>query len=319
MVDCYSQRMLNPFHGIVNVVETEDADAVCRDGVHWELYVHGGFETAEVDGRLREIELPDVKFGRWSAADGLRRAPARLTMDYQELDAAGSHLLEVVKARAGELPFPLRDHLELWLLHGDDMPVALLNSAVNLATREHEPNLQWRPGQVANGKFHPDDDDGSAGRLATRVNSAAGRPPRAQWFRREADGGGVGLDGFALDDALVARTLPREVFPELLLREVWPDPEDTSLARAFIEWQAPVLLQLQTLGSDTRARLEHAARRWARAVAKYHRLYPETVEEEQVTAALVEARMRDAVRHPDDTPEEEVLSPDALLLPFGNE
>ncbi len=318
MTECYSQRMLNPYHGIVNVVETADADAVSRDGINWELYVHGGFETAEVDGELRRVELPDVKFGSWSASAGLRRAPARLTMDYAALDAAGSYLLAAVKRHADGVPFPLRDRFELWLLDGEDWPLVLLASAVRPEARELPPLPRWRPGQVARGKFQPGQ-DAAAARLAERVASTAGATPRAQWFRREEDGRGIGLDGFDLEPELEGRWLAANAFPELLLRERWADPEDSSLASAFLDWQAPVLLQLQHLAPATRARLERAARRWARAVAKYHRLYPETVEEEQLAAALVEARLRDAARHPEDAEEEPPLCPDALLLPFGNE
>jgi hypothetical protein len=35
----YSQRLLNPFRGIMNVVEMPDADAVTIDASHWDLYV----------------------------------------------------------------------------------------------------------------------------------------------------------------------------------------------------------------------------------------------------------------------------------------
>ena len=37
MARLYSQRMLNRFHGIVNVAEIAGADAVWRDGVDWTL------------------------------------------------------------------------------------------------------------------------------------------------------------------------------------------------------------------------------------------------------------------------------------------
>jgi hypothetical protein len=42
----YSQRMLNPDHGMVNVVELTGADAVSRDCVNWTLYIQGGSEEA---------------------------------------------------------------------------------------------------------------------------------------------------------------------------------------------------------------------------------------------------------------------------------
>ena len=35
---CYSQRMLNTFRGVMNVIGTGDADAVTTDGNVWTLY-----------------------------------------------------------------------------------------------------------------------------------------------------------------------------------------------------------------------------------------------------------------------------------------
>lgn len=63
----YSQRMLNPFHGIVNVVEIEGADVVCSDGETWALFVRGTTKVAELpDGSRHEVETPEVKYGLWS-------------------------------------------------------------------------------------------------------------------------------------------------------------------------------------------------------------------------------------------------------------
>jgi hypothetical protein len=37
--ECYSQRMLNPFRGIVSCIRYKSADAVTADGKHWDIYV----------------------------------------------------------------------------------------------------------------------------------------------------------------------------------------------------------------------------------------------------------------------------------------
>ncbi len=74
MREAYSQRMLNPFHGVVNVVQVPGADAVSRDGVHWNLYIQGDSEAvACADGSRHQVALPDVKYGSWSAAIPARR------------------------------------------------------------------------------------------------------------------------------------------------------------------------------------------------------------------------------------------------------
>ena len=64
MSHCYSHRMLNPFHGTVNVVDIGGADAVSRDGVHWALYLQGQVDRELADdGSPFEVALPDIKFG----------------------------------------------------------------------------------------------------------------------------------------------------------------------------------------------------------------------------------------------------------------
>ena len=151
----YSQRMLNPFHGIVNVVEIDGADAVSRDGVHWALYIQGEVDLEALeDGSTCRIPLPDIKYGAWSLAGGLKRAPVRYVVDYAWVDALGSWLLEEVKLSADAVPFPLRDRYELWLLdHLQGMPLALLDSACSSDTLSEIASAKWEPGQLAGQEF----------------------------------------------------------------------------------------------------------------------------------------------------------------------
>ena len=69
---CYSQRLLQPFRGLAQIVEIDGADAVSRDGLHWELYIQGGVDREQDDrGEWIEIPLSDVKYGSWSARVGM--------------------------------------------------------------------------------------------------------------------------------------------------------------------------------------------------------------------------------------------------------
>ena len=295
MVRCYSHRMLNPFHGTVNVVAIEGADAVTRDGVHWSLYIQGGVDRELDDqGNAFEVELPDIKFGTWSAVVGLRRGPVRSVVDYQWLDALGSQLLEVVKRHAEGLPFPLQDRYELWLLDGQTgLPLVLLDSRCEAPEGPPYPVPDWRPGRRAREGFRTPDGTGQhpSERLARLVRSAAGPSPRAQWFCRDERGDGEGLAGVGQ----VARRLPGAEFPELLLRQDWPNAEDEWLVRAFLDWQAPWLLSLQRLGRDSRRVLEQVGCRQALRLAGLYRLYPQIEDRQRVRAALVEAELRRSV------------------------
>ena len=44
---CYSERILNPFRGVMNVIALDDAEAVTTDGVNWSLYVRDRFDITE--------------------------------------------------------------------------------------------------------------------------------------------------------------------------------------------------------------------------------------------------------------------------------
>lgn len=324
MARCYSQRLVNPFRGILSVVETEDADAVSSDGAHWALYVHGEIEDVRMsDGTLRDVMLPDIKFGDWSAETGLKRAPVRNAADMDRIDAIGSHLLEAVKHAAADLPFPLRDHDELWLLDHAARPLALLSVAIDEGVRETPQTLTWHPGELAKAQFvsaHvPGESPRGAGqRVEDLVNAACGERPRAQWFWRSDDGSGIGQEGIDIDTDIVGRTLLAAEFPPLLLSTVWATLDEQPLLDDFLAWQAPWLLQLQHLDRPLRARLEQLAVRRAGEVAKCHRLYPEVIDPDRITAARVEARLRGSADAPIDAGQD-AYAVDVTLIPFYRE
>lgn len=302
-VNRYGQRMLNPYHGVVNVVEIDGADAVTRDGVKWMLYLQGKREEELLDdGTMDVFHTPDIKFGAWTSHGGLRRAPVRSVIDFEAVQARGMALLEAVRHSAPHGPFALADRFECWLLAADGhRPIALIDSACE-RPGDTLSLPAWRPGQASHHEFVSPrfteatdcplpTDLTHAARLARAVNRAAGDQPLAQWFARRADGSGAGVADAHLPAGLRARTLEAPCFPELMLTTEWWDDGIRKLAEDFLAWQAPWLLQLQHLCRDTRARLECAARRRARLTASLHHLYPAVVEERQIRAALVEARL----------------------------
>jgi hypothetical protein len=297
----YSQRMLNPFHGIVNIAEIEGADGICRDGVNWTLYIQGAKEATDfADGVQARVSLPGIKFGTWSEKTGLHRAPVRFVTDYDQLDALGCRLLSLVKNTSEQVPFPLRDLYELWLLEAgaDALPLALLESSCDPITPEPAEPLRWTAGQAARSSFRSDQNDTQAShtpaadRLTHQVNAAAGPVPRTQWFHRQPDGSGRGLScslGVAYPSG---RVLPSAAFPELLLRETRETSIDRDLVRAHLAWQAPWLLALQGLGRSRRSQLEKDACKRALLVSELYLTYPEIIDEAAIKAARVEAKLR---------------------------
>lgn len=171
------------------MVATEDADAVSSDGVHWALFIQAESEEVRMsDGSLRDVVLPDTKFGDCSAQHGLKRSPVRNVANHDRIDAIGLHLLEAVKQSIAQLPFPLRDQ-ELWLLDIEEQPLSLLHVAVDESERVTPRNLSWRPGEVAKLDFSStnscvtDNPQHSAAECVEAiVNQGTGPQAQAQWF-----------------------------------------------------------------------------------------------------------------------------------------
>ena len=324
MPHCYGVRMLNPYRGVMQVVETDEADAVSRDGVTWTLYVHGEREQAQLDdGRWCEVETPDIKFGVWSQEAGLTRAPVRNVVDYEFIDHIGRYLIDTIRTQRHTLPFPLRDHYELWLLDAAfDLPLALIDSTHDPSRISDDIPLRWRAGVLAREQFRLG--AGLAERLGetlpaealeSRVNQAAGARPRAQWFRRQSSGEGIAVGGIRLEAALAGRRLPAHAFPEQQLRSHWPDHFDQVLVRAYLDWLAPWLLMLSHLRDETRDRLELIAGRRAMLLAESHTLLPKVIDPKRITAARVEAKLRKAAGEVEPRRSDQQQA----LFPFFNE
>jgi hypothetical protein len=296
---CFSERMPNPFHGLVQVVETAGAEAVSRDGRAWTLYVRGETQwERQEDGRLCPVALPDVRYGTWSPGggspeSGLHRAPVRSILDRRRVEFEGGRLLAVLEAQAPQIPFPPQDRFERWLLDRAQRPLALLESRIAPPTANDLAAAPvWSLGHQA--------PQGFAG-LPEIVRRAAGPTPRACWVERPPGQPGQPLAG--------PPPLPAAAFPELLLAEEGLPTAEGALVRAYLEWLAPWLLQLHDLRDATRARLERAA--WANApqVAACHRLYPRVLDRPRLTAALVEAELRRATCTPEVPSNPAVLGP----------
>ena len=297
---CYSERILNPFRGVMNVIALDDAEAVTTDGVNWSLYVRDRFGSAgEVPEEFDDIDNPHIRFGTWSEAEGLKRAPVLPSYHYREIQHKGERLLEVVRHYAADVPFEFRDFYELWLLEkGTQQPLALIDSVCCERDLYDNDLLSWRSGNLCRSQFKSDRAtlaDGvktHADLLNQLVNARAGSKPSAQWFLREENGYGYGLKGINLDRQLIGREMSPRLFPRMFVEEHWENTTHAQLVNDFIEWMSPWLLLLDFLKDKQRASLERAARKHAVLVDKLYLLYPKIIEEKHIKAARVEAMLR---------------------------
>lgn len=283
-VSYYSMRRFAPYQGTVQLVEGAGFRAFSHDGIDWQIQIRSPGVR-----RLTQV--------RWSAtASDL--IDTELTRE----------VIGIMRA-APKPPFSPTDTLELWLLgRGDALPLALLRTLTGDSPLQVE-DLDWRPGTVPDLEFvapslgdagtlkaRPDPEDFPHAEVLSRCVRAAADPvPRAQWFRRGADGSGVGVGGMYLPAEIEGRTLPAAAFPELLLRETWQTEACAHLVGDYHAWMSPSLLTHATLSRATRARLEVEACGHAERLYVVRELLPEIIDQERIDTALVEAVIRRTV------------------------
>ncbi|WP_324779869.1 hypothetical protein [Thiobacillus sedimenti] len=292
-IECYAQRLLNPFRGVVHVIRYESAEAVTTDGIEWDIYVAN---DALLDGLGRagkRAQISDIRYGHWSAEKGLKRGPLYPSDDFRRLEHMGAVVYEHLLRVHRDLPFRFRDPFELWLLGRDDQPLALLHSVRNDSETDTRPPLDWRAGIAAQERFQSGAITGlaeSAGLYLTRyVNSLASGV--VQWFRRSDDGSGLGLHTLRGGEHLRGRVLEAEAFPPLFIATAGMDAAHTRLVHDYHAWQAPWMLLLPHLDASTRAALEASACQQAEMVEKHWRLYPAVIDRPALQAARVEAAL----------------------------
>jgi hypothetical protein len=298
---CFAQRLLNPFRGVMNVIEHEGAEAVTIDGRHWDIYVR---DTALVEDLAdsHKVQTSDIRYGSWSEKQGLKRGAIYPSDDFKLLEHRGAVVYEYLLAHYRDIPFRFSDTCELWLLDRQHLPLVLLASATGRQHIDLDAPLDWHSGYECARHFRSaatealnrrDDTSLGAGQWLDRlIVERAGPSPAAQWVQREADGSGSALAGIGLPTPPESRHLPARLFPAFFIADHAQDDPEQRLIQDYLAWQAPCLLLLQTLDPGTRALLERQAVHRALAVEQHYRLYPSVVDTESIQAARVEALLR---------------------------
>ena len=292
-IECYAQRLLNPFRGVVHIIRFQSAEAVTTDGVEWDIYVANDALLDDLGRAGKRALISDIRYGHWSAEKGLKRGPLYPSDDFKRLEHMGAvvyeHLLEVHR----EVPFRFRDAFELWLLDQQEQPLALLHSVRADSETDTRPPLDWRAGIAAQERFVstaiPDLNEPAGIYLTRHVNSLASGI--VQWFRRSDDGSGLGLHTLNGGDELRGRVLEADAFPPLFISTAGMDAAHTRLVHDYHGWQAPWMLLLPPLAPATREALEAAACQQAEMVEKHCRLYPAFIDRAALQTARVEAAL----------------------------
>lgn len=324
--ESFAQRLLNPFRGAMHTLRYASAEAVTVDGVHWDIYVTNTAVTP-ASGRERRGQISEIRYGKWSPATGLKRGRLYPSDEFRHMESIGTALFEQLTRVHQQVPFHFKDRFELWLLDYDTRPLALLESALVESDLKFDLAIDWRAGIAARECFRsPAMAAVQAGNTPTAtaadyltgyINARAGQPAAAQWFRREADGRGVGLGGIHLPGGLESRTLSAAAFPPLFLAVTGHDAPHRELIEDFQAWQAPWFLLLP-FDTATRRTLEQQARRQALVVDALHRLYPACVDDSFIPAARVEAVLRRSQQSPEPK-QDDSLPPFYIELDQGSD
>ena len=280
MIRSYSQRLLPPFYGYVQIAESDRARAVSFDGTSWDVqYLPDDGEGAGQAKRALGYVL-DRSYFPVAKVQHQQLTPFIFPsfLDASDITACIDELVEFLSTAS--LPFPAADKYEYWLLDGaDQSPLALIFSCCDASQKSTYPactawtalphskmKVASTPTEKA-GKEPPVND-----RFQRLVAARAGSKPRAVWFERRQD--------------------ETHSFPGALVREDWRDQAQYDLCRRYLSRKAPRLLMLQGLSRDERERLEIAAKQHAVEVDQYFPLYPEVNDQQRMAAIRVEARLR---------------------------
>ena len=284
-VRTYAIRRLNPFRGVMQVIEAEQGRALSCNGIVWEILVRAGqspVQDCSDQGNQRKIYY---RFGMWSMSDGLLQrsnSPAE-DQDYFDLAKKCEALAAHARANQQRLPFKLEDNRELWLFDGDSQkPLALLASSRPTAIVSTSEPDDWSCCIGTNGspsqRRFP-----QSQKLAMQVRQRAGLNINKRWIRRMGGGDGV--------VEIKGEVIAGNQFPTLLLEEGWANDEEQQRACDYIKWISPSLLTLQHLDKRTRLRVENYLHVQAISIEHHWHLYPEIINDKLVKAARVQSRI----------------------------
>lgn len=301
----YAIRLLNPFHGVAQIIDNGQARAVSYDGVDWQIQIRSEIYKTPWSSLLhpRQSDRYFV-YGTWSQTDGLVRVPVHPSLYQDHVAQSVQDLMSHLEPASRQLPFPLEDTIELWLMDSTGkLPVALLASQQNDKDIPVGKQLHWVPADDTDTPFvsaaFAAEQAASASKSQTQdyllraVRQRCHSPYLGLWLERRPDGSGQVLLSHAGNSTRRNESFPASAFPCCLLDEHWQDDESTRLVADYIDWLAPLLLTLP-LPRTRRCELEIRAQQRPLAVHRYHRLYPEVVDETLLNKILVEAVMRKA-------------------------
>ncbi len=276
MIRVFSQRMMPPYSGQVQIAESDRARALTVDGESWEIQFRKTTYSAQTQlGQKVQTSFTRAAYIKHSE---LANYTENAATEDNEVDERIVELAEFLVDAS--LPFPAADIYEYWLLDGNDgSPLALIFSCTHSDQMDMYPEKpEWTALPAAVLPIEPTQDESDRCdspvnyRLERLVAERAGQKPQARWFTRSSK-----------EDIK---------FPPLLLREDWPDPAQDDLCQRYINRLSTRLLMLHGLSYEDRLRMERAAKSHVFEVERFYPLYPDVADKSLMSAMRVEAQLR---------------------------
>lgn len=278
MIKAYSQRLMPPYSGQMQIVESERARALTLDSQTWEIqFLHELNNSLDDNNNVKRY----FRVAMISDQNIREKTLSSLHDSDGENEHIDERIMELIDYLAeATLPFPAADIYEYWLLDAHDQtPLALIYSCTHENQKKTFPErAEWTALPAAVMPIDRSDEEISREyapinyQVERLVAERAGFNAKAQWFTRQ----------YTQDES----------FPSLLLREDWQEQENTDLCQRYLQRQSPRLLMLHRLETDLRRQLEINARQHALEVERFYPLYPEIVDQTVMDAIRVEARLR---------------------------
>ncbi len=275
MIHAYSQRMMPPYSGVVQIAESDNARAQSFDGTYWEIH----FLTGDPQQRVRGYALDRGYFKVGHIQDkelSTYSFPAFLDADHvnQSIHELFNFICDA------QVPFAAADVYEFWLLDRvTEDPIALVFSCCDESLIDNYPlSSNWTAlphskMSIENTDYETQCNEAPVNqRLQNMMARRLGSRPEGGWVKREAG--------------------DNDYFPGLLITEHWQTEEEYNLCQRYLERKAPRLLMLHGITTEDRQRMEIAAKQQAFEVEQYYPLYPEINDEKLMSAIRVEARLR---------------------------
>ncbi|WP_455220665.1 hypothetical protein [Kaarinaea lacus] len=309
--DFYSVRLLNPFRGVLLIVRIDSGRALSLDGINWRLQIRTDLKSIPwslVDPN--NVVNTYALYGIWSEKQGLTRLPLKPGINPVAAQQAAGELLYLLEHKLPEIPFPLMDKIEYWLVDKSTLqPLVLIASICQADDKPDTVDNQWLPSLANDNSLNirvPNNDQseelkrisGYAAHkyLASLLTSNPQRSIRGLWITRNADGSGETTDP-KNSPTNTHRQFATTDFPQALLATERFQAKQYTTLHDYIQWQTPYLLALQDIDDETREQWEIHAFKQPLVVHNVYKTYPKIINQKLINAALVEAVLRKAAEN----------------------